>query len=287
MSAVEFYKYGGVTPIDIYIADAFTSLRFLGNPAAVCIVNEAIDTLKMQQIAAEMNLSETAFLQKISGNDYSLRWFTPLAEVDLCGHATLASAHLLWELGHIKQDQIAHFHTKSGLLTAKLTEDWIALNFPSEPDQPCLEPSPFLLESLEVTTLYIGKNRFDYLVEVASEEIVKNLKPNFSLLQQVDCRGVIVTSIADNYLRGGDSSEGGNDFVSRCFFPRFGVNEDPVTGSAHCCLGPYWSRKLSKKSLIATQLSHRQGLIKVEMVEDRVILSGQAVTVMKGIINFQ
>jgi PhzF family phenazine biosynthesis protein len=251
--------------------DAFTDTPFAGNPAAVCILPELRDEHWMQNVAREMNLSETAFLLQQS-DGFNLRWFTPAVEVDLCGHATLASAHVLWESGHLKLHEQARFHTRSGLLTAERKGVWIELNFPATPDEPADAPSG-LLEALGVTATYIGKNRFDYLIEVESEDTVRNISPNFSLLATIPARGVIVTSRSPspNY-----------DFVSRFFAPQVGVNEDPVTGSAHCTLAPYWSKKLGKDEMVGYQASARGGVVRVRVSGDRVYLGGQAVTVLRG-----
>jgi predicted PhzF superfamily epimerase YddE/YHI9 len=257
--------------IPLYQVDAFTSRPFYGNPAAVCLLPAALDEDWMQKVALEMNLSETAFLAP--GEDgFHLRWFTPAAEVALCGHATLASAHVLWETGRLAPERQARFHTKSGLLTAVLRGDWIEMDFPATLDDP-VRPPPSLLEALGVSPLYVGKNRFDYLVEVDSEEIVRKLEPDFILLKQLGVRGVIVTSRA---------ATTGVDFVSRFFAPGVGVNEDPVTGSAHCCLTPYWSKKLGKNDMLAHQLSPRSGVVRVALSGSRVFLSGQAVTIFKA-----
>jgi PhzF family phenazine biosynthesis protein len=225
----------------------------------------------MQNVAREMNLSETAFL--LSQTDgFNLRWFTPAVEVDLCGHATLASAHVLWESGHLKPDEQARFHTRSGLLTAERKGTWIELNFPATREEPTEVPSG-LLQALGITATYVGKNRFDYLIEVPSEDIVRNIVPNFSLLAAVPARGIIVTSRA---------TSSGYDFVSRFFAPQVGVNEDPVTGSAHCTLAPYWSKKLGKDEMVGYQASVRGGVVRVRVSGDRVYLGGQAVTVLRG-----
>lgn len=253
----------------IYQVDAFTEKSFSGNPAGVCVLNERLDEELMEKIAMEINLSDTAFLVK-EDEGYNLRWFTPNAEVDLCGHATLASAHILWEKGYLRKDQEAKFRTKSGLLTAKMNNSWIELNFPAVPEEE-MEPPAELLEALEVEAVYIGKNKFDYLIEVKSEEIVRKIKPNFVKLVKVSARGVIVTSKAKEY-----------DFVSRFFAPEIGILEDPVTGSAHCCLGPYWQKKLNKDEFIAYQASERGGILKVKVLGDRVLISGKAVTVLEG-----
>jgi PhzF family phenazine biosynthesis protein len=251
--------------------DAFTDRPFSGNPAAVCILLEARNEQWMQNIAREMNLSETAFLVK-QQDGYDLRWFTPAVEVALCGHATLASAHVLWEDGHLKADEAAKFHTKSGILLAKRSGDWIELDFPATPAEPAAAPAE-LLTGLNVTPLYVGKNRFDFLIEVESERIVRGLNPNHSLLRSINIRGVMVTSV---------SSSDKFDFVSRFFAPGSGVDEDPVTGSAHCCLGPYWKKRLGKNEFLAYQASPRGGIVKVRCGTDRVYLGGKAVTVLRG-----
>jgi len=252
--------------------DAFTSEPFRGNPAAVCVLTHSIDETRMQNIAREMNLSETAFLHRRADGSFDLRWFTPAVEVALCGHATLASAHALWEAGQLAANQTAQFHTKSGVLTAAHTGDWIELDFPATPAEPC-EPPPGLLEALRVTAKYVGKSRFDYLVEVDNEETVRSLAPDSRRLKELAVRGVMVTSVA---------AEPGIDFVSRFFAPGAGIDEDPVTGSAHCCLTPYWSAKLNKTDMIARQLSARGGELRVRADGDRVRLAGQAITVMRG-----
>jgi len=253
----------------IYQVDAFTEKPFSGNPAGVCVLNEKPEEILMQNIAREMNLSETAFLIK-EGEKYNLRWFTPNAEVDLCGHATLASAHILWEKGYLRKDIEAKFSTKSGLLTAKTSDGWIELNFPALPEEKT-EPSVELLEALGTQATYVGKNKFDYLVEVESEEIVTTMKPDFMKLLKVPTRGVIVTSRAKEY-----------DFVSRFFAPQIDVLEDPVTGSAHCCLGLYWQKKLNKDEFIAYQASKRGGILRVKVADNRVLISGKAITVLEG-----
>jgi len=255
----------------IYQVDAFTEKPFSGNPAGVCVLSEKLEESLMQNIASEMNLSETAFLVENS-DGYDLRWFTPDSEIDLCGHATLASAHILWEKGFLETDREAKFSTKSGLLTAKMNEGWIELNFPALSEEK-IEPPSELLEALGVEASYVGKNIFDYLVEVESEETVRTMKPNFTKLLEVPARGVIVTARA----RAGEY-----DFVSRFFAPEIGVWEDPVTGSAHCCLGPYWQKKLNKDEFIAYQASERGGILKVKVTGERVLISGKAVTVLEG-----
>lgn len=257
--------------VPIFQVDAFTDKPFAGNPAAVCILPEPRDAAWMQNVAKEMNLSETAFLLR-EGDGFNLRWFTPAIEVDLCGHATLASALVLWETGHLKTDQQAHFWTRSGLLTAEHKGEWIELNFPAEPEQQVSVP-PNLAPALGAQLRYVGKNRFDYLVEVDSEETVRKLKPDIKLLGEIPARGFIVTSQATSV---------GYDFVSRFFAPAAGIDEDPVTGSAHCCLGPFWSRRLGKDEFVAYQASARGGTVRVRLSGQRVFLGGQAVTVLCG-----
>ncbi|MFB3925783.1 MAG: PhzF family phenazine biosynthesis protein [Syntrophales bacterium] len=257
--------------LEIFQVDAFTSKPFTGNPAGVCILPKRRSERWMQDVAREMNLSETAFL-RMQEDGFSLRWFTPAVEVDLCGHATLAAAHVLWETGMLKKNEQALFHTRSGLLTAERDGDWIRMNFPAEPDEEAAEPKE-LAKALGIKPKYVGKNRFDYLVEVESEKSVRAIKPDFRRLGAIPARGVIVTSRADTHEF---------DFVSRFFAPRVGVSEDPVTGSAHCCLGPFWGRRLGKNELIAYQASARGGIIRVQLAGDRIYLGGQAVTVMRG-----
>ena len=251
--------------------DAFTDRPFRGNPAAVCVLSRHRDDTWMQNVAREMNLSETAFLEKRE-DGFNLRWFTPTVEVELCGHATLASAHALWEIGYLNPKEQARFFTKSGLLTAALIDDWIEMNFPVEPETAASAP-PDLSSALGVGFTYVGKNRFDYLVEIDSEESIRRINPDFSLLATIPMRGVIVTSPSN-------STE--YDFVSRFFAPQVGVNEDPVTGSAHCCLGPYWGARLGKHETVGYQASSRGGIVRVRMDKDRVYLGGQAVTVLRG-----
>ncbi len=225
----------------------------------------------MQDVAREMNPSETAFLNRRE-DGFELRWFTPAIEVELCGHATLASAHVLWEAGYLDPTSPARFHTRSGILTAGRRGDWIELDFPADPDEPASEP-PGLARALGVEVKYVGKSRFDYLVEVESEEVLRNMEPDFKLLRSIPARGVIVTSL---------SNAPEYDFISRFFAPQSGVDEDPVTGSAHCCLGPFWGKRLGKSELVGFQASVRGGVVRVRMAGDRVILGGQAVTVLRG-----
>jgi PhzF family phenazine biosynthesis protein len=256
----------------IYQVDAFTNHPFAGNPAGVCILAAPAGEYWMQNVAREMNLSETAFLVR-QPDGFNLRWFTPAAEVALCGHATLASAHILWEMGYLDTAEQARFHTLSGLLTAERGEDgWLELNFPAKLEEPA-GPLPELTAALGVTPKYIGKNVFDYLVEVESAAIVRELHPDITQLSKLPVRGVIVTARSD-------APE--FDFVSRFFAPAVGVNEDPVTGSAHCCLTPFWAARLGKTELNAYQASPRGGILRVRLAGDRVVIAGQAVTVLKG-----
>jgi predicted PhzF superfamily epimerase YddE/YHI9 len=263
----------GVSSMGLKIVqvDAFTDKPFSGNPAAVCVLPEPREERWMQDVAREMNLSETAFLVR-QGDEFSLRWFTPTVEVELCGHATLASAHVLWENGLLRPDETARFYTKSGLLTALRRGDWIELDFPAKPAEPASPPEG-LGYALRAEMKYVGRSQFDYLIELDSEETVRDLKPDFTLLKTIPVRGVIVTSRATTE---------GYDFVSRFFAPGSGVDEDPVTGSAHCSLGPFWSPRLGKDALVARQVSARGGVVRVRLAGDRVILGGQAVTVLRG-----
>lgn len=250
----------------LHVVDAFTAKPFAGNPAAVCILPAPCDETWMQLIAREMNLSETAFLYPIEGG-YSLRWFTPTVEVKLCGHATLASAHTLWETGALANDQEARFHTLSGWLTCRREGEWIEMDFPATPAASCASPLG-LGEALGAELVWTGSNDMDHLVEVVDERALRGLKPNFTALAPLTTRGVIVTCRSE-------SPE--YDFMSRFFAPAAGVNEDPVTGSAHCTLGPYWRAKLGKSDFTAYQASARGGVVKVGVRGDRVLLRGQAV----------
>jgi PhzF family phenazine biosynthesis protein len=257
--------------LHIVQVDAFTALPFAGNPAAVCLLPDARETQWMQQVAQEMNLSETAFLLR-RPDGFDLRWFTPAIEVDLCGHATLASAHVLWEDGHLALQQTAYFHTRSGLLTAERRDDWIELNFPAVLEQETKAPQR-LAQALGVTPIYVGQTRTGLLVQVATEEQVRTMQPDITALKTFPVRGIIVTSRATHPPF---------DFVSRYFAPQAGIDEDPVTGSAHCCLGPFWAKHLQNDQLLAFQASARGGIVRVRVAGDRVYLGGQAVTVLRG-----
>jgi PhzF family phenazine biosynthesis protein len=257
--------------VPFFQVDAFTREPFAGNPAAVCLLPEPREAGWMQAVAAEINLSETAFLCR-QGEGFDLRWFTPAVEVDLCGHATRASAHVLWEAGYLAPDAAARFFTRSGLLTARRAGDWIELDFPAEPAEPADAPEA-MVRALGSTPAFVGKNRMDYLVEVEDEQILRDLKPHFPLLATLPARGIIVTS---------QSESPAYDFVSRFFAPAAGIDEDPVTGSAHCCLGPFWGSRLGKEEMLAYQASARGGVVRVRLGGERVYLGGQAVTVVSG-----
>ena len=253
--------------IPYYQVDAFTSETFRGNPAGVCILNEWLDDHILQNIAMENNLSETAFIKEESGY-YSLRWFTPTLEMDLCGHATLAPAFVLFsELGHSRNE--IKFHTKSGLLTAIKRNQLIELNLPARMPSPCSTPDN-LIEALGDTPLEVLKSR-DIVAVFESEEQISTLNPDMELLKTLNCLGIIVTAPGNN-----------SDFVSRFFAPRAGVPEDPVTGSAHCSLIPYWASKLRKNDLFARQISKRTGDLECRFLGDRVSIAGQAIVYSEG-----
>ncbi len=256
-------------PVRIVQVDAFTSKPYAGNPAAVCVLQAAAEDVWMRNVASEMNLSETAFLHR-EHDGYRLRWFTPAVEVDLCGHATLASAHVLWADGHLPPDEAAVFYTRSGKLTCIQNNGWIEMDFPAKVCERA-EPPKQLAEALGAPMRWIGRNQFDYLVELADEDAVRELKPNHQLLGQLPVRGVIVCARSHAY-----------DFISRFFAPGSGIDEDPVTGSAHCALAPYWADHLGKAEMTAYQASPRGGIVKVRVEGDRVKLSGQAVTILIG-----
>ncbi len=251
--------------------DAFTDRAYGGNPAAVLVLPEPAEPAWMQAVAREMNLSETAFVTR-EGDGFRLRWFTPRMEVDLCGHATLASAHVLWETGEQGADQAIGFQTNSGVLTATRQGNWIELDFPAEYEEYCAAPLE-LTEALGVAMQYVGRNRFDYLIEVENEKVLRALEPNLAILESIPARGFILTC---------PSAVAEYDFVSRFFAPALGVREDPVTGSAHCCLAPFWATRLGKDRMVGYQASERGGVVRVRVDGDRVRLGGQAVTVMRG-----
>lgn len=262
----------GRMSIPISVVDAFTERPFRGNPAGVCLPPRDMDPAWMQAVAAEINHAETAFLRPRAADEYDLRWFTPRVEVDLCGHATLASAHRLWEEGAAVGP--IRFHTLSGVLTASRKGDAIELDFPAQPPRES-PPPPGLAEALGAPFLWTGTNVIgDLVVEMADERAVQNLEPDFGGLRRVPARGVVVTAAG----RPGS----GHDFVSRFFAPRVGIDEDPVTGSAHCALAPFWSARLGRDELTGWQASARGGIVHTRLAGDRVVLGGRAVTVWKG-----
>jgi PhzF family phenazine biosynthesis protein len=258
-------------PVRIVQVDAFSSKPFAGNPAAVCVLPGPPDETWMRNVALEMNLSETAFLHPEDGG-YRLRWLTPAIEVALCGHATLASAHVLWEDGHLAPDAEARFHTQSGLLTCKRNGDWIEMDFPAKHAERAEAPAQ-LAAAMGAELVWVGRNQFDYLVEVADEATLRGLKPNHHLLRELPVRGIIATAQAQT---------AGYDFISRFFAPGSGIDEDPVTGSAHSALTPFWGARLGKTEMTGFQASARGGVVKVGLQGDRVRMSGQAVTVLRG-----
>lgn len=255
----------------IHVVDAFTDTAFSGNPAAVCVLDSEPDTAWMRNVSAEMNLSETAFVIP-QADGFGLRWFTPTIEVDLCGHATLATAHVLWETKILDAAAPARFHTRSGRLTAAREDGWIALDFPAEPAE-VVDVPVALADGLDSEPRWTGRNRWDYLVELDGEGVVRGLAPDFTRLMALKTRGIIVTA---------RSETPGIDFVSRFFAPRAGIDEDPATGSAHCALAPYWAERLGRDRLEALQVSRRGGHLKVRNAGDRVGIAGQAVTVWTG-----
>lgn len=259
---------------EIYTVDAFANRPFTGNPAAVCLLDAAADKAWMQAVANEINLSETAFLLRKADEEWELRWFTPKVEVNLCGHATLASAHVLWREAGI-QTQLLRFHTRSGVLIATRDANEICLDFPADPV--ALAASPAGLESglgVEVQSVYRGREKF--LVVLPDANAVRDLTPDLPFLMSLDAQGVIVTAQSDRPSY---------DFISRFFAPKAGVPEDPVTGSAHCALGPFWGGRLGKSMLRGFQASARGGAVGVRLHGERVELRGEALTVQKGILN--
>jgi len=256
----------------IYTVDSFTDEFFKGNPAGVCILSDPVPDVWMQSVAAEMRHSETAFLLGAeNGGPYRLRWFTPVTEVTLCGHATLAAAHVLYSTGTVPET--LEFSTKSGILSVTRDKSGlIRMDFPAKVLH-ATPPPEGLIDALGLKPVWMGKNVWDYLVEVESEEAVLATSPDFRALEAIDARGIIVTARA---------SRPGSDYVSRFFAPRAGVPEDPVTGSAHCALAPYWSAKLGSDSLVGAQLSERGGVVRTTVRGDRVELAGNAVTVLSG-----
>lgn len=251
--------------------DAFTDRPFTGNPAAVCVLTEAQPESWMASIARETNQPATVFLTP-SETGYFIRWFTPSQELPLCGHGTLAAAHTLWTEGYVSSEQTITLHYQGGDLTARRNGDWIQMDFPAILNRPASAPT-LLLDGLGVEPCYVGRSSHSYLVEVGSEAEVRTLSPDIALLAQLDLANVIVTSPAANERF---------DFISRYFAPAHGLAEDAVTGSAHCCLAPYWATRLGKSEMVGYQASARGGTVRVTLLDDRVLLGGQAVTVMRG-----
>jgi PhzF family phenazine biosynthesis protein len=257
-------------PIPVYQVDAFTDKIYAGNPAAICPLPKWIPEEQMQQIAYENNLAETAFIVP-EGNDYHIRWFTPTIEVALCGHATLAAAFVFYRhLGYERES--IRFNSRSGWLTVKPDEkSGFTLDFPADPPMIVNTVPDNLFEGLGIENKTVYKGKFDYMVELDNQQMVANLKPDFKILATIPSRGILVTAKGDDV-----------DFVSRCFFPQSGIDEDPVTGSAHCLLTPYWASKTGKTSFNAIQWSQRKGWLECELKNDRVLMSGNAVLFLKG-----
>jgi PhzF family phenazine biosynthesis protein len=258
--------------IPLHQVDAFTDQPFAGNPAAVCLLPGEADAGWMQAVAAEMNLAETAFVWD-QPDGLGLRWFTPTVEVDLCGHATLAAAHVLWDIGRLDRAEAARFHTRSGVLTATLADGWIELDFPAHPAEPADVPPA--LAALGAEPVFVGRSHFDLLVEFGSEKEVLALAPDLRTLATLPVRGVIATA---------PGASPGVDYVLRFFAPQTGVDEDPVTGSAQCTLAPHWAARLGRNELVGRQVSRRGGTLRVHLDGDRVHIAGQAVTVLRGVL---
>lgn len=254
--------------LKVYIANAFAENKFGGNPAAVVPIEKWLDEKLMQQIAAQNNLAETAYIVP-NGNDYEIRWFTPAVEVNLCGHATLASAHVLFEHLGYSRDQLI-FHSKSGPLQVSRKDGKITLDFPANDPDPATDDG-LIEKALGIKPKAVFKSLYDYMVVLNCQSEIEALKPDLVLVKQLSARGLIVTAKGDEV-----------DFVSRCFFPQSGIDEDPVTGSAHVVMVPYWAKQLGKNRLSAIQLSARRGYLDCEMVADRVLMSGHAHTYLEG-----
>lgn len=257
--------------IPLWHIDAFTERPFAGNPAAVVYLDAPREDRWLQAVAEEMNLAETAFLSP-HDDGYDLRWFTPSVEVDLCGHATLASAHFLWESGRLAASADARFFTKSGRLLARRVDTRIVLDFPATPATPAPMPA-HLVESLGATPVWVGRSIFDVVARYDDPAVVRAMRPDFACLARIPARGIIVTAPSDT---------DGIDFVSRFFGPEVAVPEDPVTGSAHCALGPLWAELLGKRTLVGFQASARGGVVRVDVMGERVHLGGHGVTVVRG-----
>jgi PhzF family phenazine biosynthesis protein len=258
--------------IPTYHVDAFAERPFEGNPAAVCLTDESKPAEWMQAVAAEMNLSATAFVRRVQ-DGFELRWFTGRSELQLCGHGTLSAAHILWATGNVANGERIRFETKSGMLTCEQSGGFIELDFPSIPVTPEQSPAG-LIDAIGIEPSFSGRTKFDRLLLFDSEDAIRRMKPDFEALATIpDTRGVIVTSLSNNDRF---------DFVSRFFAPSVGLNEDPVTGSAHCALAPFWSTRVSKSVMTGFQASRRGGTVRVTLKADRVVLGGTAITVMEG-----
>lgn len=262
------------SPLPLYVVDAFADRPFTGNAAAVCLLDGPADPGWMQALAGELQQAATAFVYE-QGEGFGLRWFAPAMELKLCGHGTLAAAHALWEAGQLWPDAPARFHTASGALTARRDGALIVLDFPAETVEPVDAPPAGLLEALGVEARAVTRGRLDYLVEVRSEEEVRAVRPDFARLKQIEARGIIVTA---------PSATAEYDIVSRFFAPSVGINEDAVTGSAHCLLGPYWREKLGRETLVGYQASARGGMVRVRVAGSRVELGGRALTMVNGFL---
>ena len=263
--------------LKLFTVDAFTAKPFSGNPAAVCLLDDIIEDSLMQKIAFEMNLAETAFVLKEKDKPgFSLRWMTPVSEVDLCGHATLAASNILWQEGICNKSETIHYHTKSGLLKADYYNGEIGLDFPAILQKQVDYPDELIAAIGGVKPKYVGMTKWNYLIELNSESDIRNLKPDFDIMLNLPGWGTIITAKADME---------GYDFISRFFAPEKGIQEDPVTGSAHCALGPYWQMRLGKDIFKAYQASERGGTVGVKVAGERVLLTGEAVTVLNGEIN--
>ena len=265
----------------LFQVDAFTEEPFRGNPAAVCLLDDPRVEEWMLAVAVEMNLSETAFVlmgHGASPYELPLRWFTPKVEVELCGHATLAAAHVLWETGARDPEEPIRFATASGILTCNVDRDeTIWMDFPALPSEEIDEPAG-LADALGAAPVRVARNRHDHLVELADAVTVRELAPDFGAIAAIETRAVVVTALAD----GDDDVDEDVDFVSRCFGPRVGIDEDPVTGSAHCALGPWWAARLARTELVGHQVSARGGIVHVDVRDERVRIGGRAVTVLRG-----
>ncbi len=263
---------GTVTPVPLCTVDAFADAPFAGNPAAVCLLDAPRDAAWMQAVATEMNLAETAFVVP-RGEAFGLRWFTPSVEVDLCGHATLAAAHVLWDAGRLDPGRPARFETRSGPLSATRAGEFIELDFPATPPVPAPDAAAALAAALGTAPARCWRSRFDLIAELGEAAAVRAVAPDLRLVARLPVRGVIVTAPGD---------AAGVDFVSRFFAPQSGVPEDPVTGSAHCALAPLWGERLGRDTLTGVQASRRGGTIRVRRAGDRVLLGGRAITILRG-----